>query len=312
MALTQPILIGTSGYCYPSAPPKGWYGAFYPDKKAKGFDELKYYSQIFNTVEINSTFYRPASQAMTKNWATKTPSDFSFAVKLWQKFTHPKKIGRKNVEEEWESITQEDFDKVRAGLEPLADAGKLGALLLQYPAGFHCTPENVESVERTLRAFADYPKVVELRHKSWSENGDETNTLLKDNRASEVIIDEPKFSSSIRQEFKPIGDIFYFRAHGRNAKAWWKHTESWERYDYLYSRAEIKKIAERVKTATSTPGVKKAFALFNNHARANSAANAIMLSQELGVRLKAMPSEAMVSKFPDLVQGREALLTPDA
>ena len=87
---------------------------------------------------------------------------------------------------------------------------------------------------------------------------------------------------------------------------------SWERYDYLYSRAEIKKIAERIRIATSTPEVKKAFALFNNHARANSTANAIMLSQELGMRLKAMPSEAMVSKFPDIVQGREALLTPGA
>jgi uncharacterized protein YecE (DUF72 family) len=127
--------------------------------------------------------------------------------------------------------------------------------------------------------------------------------------ASEVIIDEPKFSTSIRQEFNPIGDIFYFRAHGRNAKAWWKHAESWERYDFLYSQAEIKKIAERINTATSTPGVKKAFALFNNHARANSAANAIMLSQELGVRLKAMPSEAMVSKFPDIVHGREAFIS---
>jgi uncharacterized protein YecE (DUF72 family) len=134
MAITPPILIGTSGYSYPGPPPKGWYGAFYPDAKSKGFDELKYYSQIFNTVEINTTFYRPASQAMTKNWATKTPSDFLFAIKLWQKFTHPKKIGRKDIDEEWESITQEDIDKVRAGLEPLADAGKLGALLLQYPA----------------------------------------------------------------------------------------------------------------------------------------------------------------------------------
>jgi uncharacterized protein YecE (DUF72 family) len=183
---------------------------------------------------------------------------------------------------------------------------------LQYPAGFHCTPENVESVERTLRAFADYPKVVELRHKSWSENTSETKTLLQENRTSEVIIDEPKFSTSIRQEFNPIGEIFYSRAHGRNAKAWWKHAESWERYDDLYSLAEIKKIAERVKTATSTPGVKKAFELFNNHARANSAANAIMLSQELGVKLKALSSETMVSKFPDIMQGREALLTPDA
>jgi uncharacterized protein YecE (DUF72 family) len=308
MAITQPILIGTSGYSYPGPPPKGWYGAFYPDAKSKGFDELKYYSQIFNTVEINSTFYRPPSQAMTKNWAAKTPSDFSFAVKLWQKFTHPKKIGRKNIDEEWEKITQEDIDKVRAGLEPLADARKLGALLLQYPAGFHCTPENVESVETTLRAFADYPKVVELRHKSWSDNSEQRNALLKENRTSEVFIDEPKFSTSIRQDFNPVGDIFYFRAHGRNAKKWWSHDESWERYDYLYTRAEIKKIAERIKGALSKPEVKKAFAVFNNHARANSAANAIMLSQELGVRLRAMPNEAMVAQFPDLVQRREEAL----
>lgn len=117
----------------------------------------------------------------------------------------------------------------------------------------------------------------------------------------------PIFSTSLRQEFKPTGEIFYFRAHGRNAKAWWKHAESWERYDYLYTRAEIKKIAGKVKEAAGTAGVKKAFAVFNNHARANSAANAIMLSQELGVRLKAMPSEAMVAKFPDLVQGRETV-----
>ena len=144
MALAQTILIGTAGYSYPGPPPKGWYGAFYPDAKSKEFDELKYYSQIFNTVEINSTFYRPVSQAITKNWATKTPSDFSFAIKLWQKFTHPKKISRKDVNEKWENITQEDVDKVRAGLEPLADARKLGALLLQYPAGFHCSSDGVQ------------------------------------------------------------------------------------------------------------------------------------------------------------------------
>src|ERR1044071_2897702 len=158
-------------------------------------------------------------------------------------------------------------------LEPLADARKLGVLLVQYPAGFHCTPENIESVENTLRAFADYPKAIELRHKSWSENRSETNKLLKENRTSEAFIDEPKFSTSIRQDFKPTGDIFYFRAHGRNAKAWWKHGESWERYDYLYTRPEIKHLAAKVKQGSSIPGVKKSFAVFNNHARANSAVN---------------------------------------
>ncbi|HET8564669.1 MAG TPA: DUF72 domain-containing protein, partial [Candidatus Binatia bacterium] len=296
----EQIRIGTSGYSYPGPPPKGWSGAFYPEKKPKGFDELEYYSQIFNTCEINQTFYRPPSSKITETWAAKTLHDFTFALKLWQKFTHQKKITRKKSEEEWEAPTRKDFDEFRAGILPLAEAGKLGALLLQYPAGFHCTPENMEDVEKTLKWFYDYPKVVELRHKSWSEKDSEVKRLLEEYRASEVLIDEPKFSTSIRQEPQAIGDIFYFRAHGRNAKAWWHAKETWERYDYCYSRDEIKQHAQRIKTAASTPGVKKAFAFYNNHARANAPANAIMLSQELGVRLKAMANEAMLSKFPQL------------
>jgi uncharacterized protein YecE (DUF72 family) len=301
--LARDIKIGTAGYSYPGSPPKGWYGAFYPEKKSKQFDELKYYSQIFNTCEINNTFYRPPSAGVAKSWGDKTPDDFSFSVKLWQKFTHPIKISRKKTDDQWEAPTQEDFDEFRAGILPLAEAGKLGALLLQYPAGFRYSPENIEKVASTLRWFYDYPKVVELRHKSWSEESRDLKALLLEHRASGVLIDEPKFATSIRQEPESVGDIFYFRAHGRNAKAWWNPKESWERYDYLYSRDEVKKHAERVKTAASTPGVTKAFAFYNNHSRANAPANAIMLAQELGVRLKGMPPEAMITKFPGLVQG---------
>lgn len=93
------IKIGTSGYSYPGPPPKGWYGAFYPEQKPKGFDELKYYSQIFNTCELNNTFYRIPSAQVAKGWAAKTPSDFAFVIKLWQKFTHPMKIGKKQSDE---------------------------------------------------------------------------------------------------------------------------------------------------------------------------------------------------------------------
>ncbi len=298
--MNQPLLIGTSGYSYPGPPPKGWFGAFYPEVKSKGFDELKYYAQIFNTVEINFTFYRPPSAAVAKSWIDKTPIDFSFAIKLWQKFTHPMKISRKGSEDQWEPVTEKDVNEFRSGIQPLAEAGKLGALLLQYPTGFHFTPENMEKVATTLQAFYDYPKVVELRHNSWNESTPSIRALLEENRASRVIIDEPKFASSIRQDFAAIGEMFYFRAHGRNAKAWWQPKESWERYDYCYSREEIKKIAARIKAATSAAGIKKGFAFFNNHARANAPANAIMLSQELGLRLKAMPTEAMLAKFPQL------------
>jgi|ERR1043165_9197585 len=191
------------------------------------------------------------------------------------------------------SPSQKDFDEFRDGILPVADAGKLGALLLQYPAGLHCSPENLEKVQETLRRFYDYPKVVELRHKSWSENSDQPNNLLVENRASNVLIDEPKFKTSIRQGFSPVGDIFYFRAHGRNAKAWRNLKESWQRYDYFYSRDEIKELAGRIKTTAIAPGVKKGFAFFNNHANAN----AIMLAQELGLRLKAMPLEDVHANF---------------
>ena len=296
------IKIGTSGYSYAGAPPKGWYGAFYPEKKSKQYDELKHYSQVFNACEINNTFYRPPSAAVAKSWAQKTPDDFTFAVKCWQKFTHPMKVGRSKSDERWEPASQQDFDEFREGIRPLAEAGKLGVLLLQYPTGFHCSRENLDKIAATLRWFYDYPKVVELRHKSWNEQNAEVRALLLENRASGVLIDEPKFATSIRQEAEAIGDIFYFRAHGRNAKAWWNPQESWQRYDYLYSREEVRRHAEKIKTAAGKPGVKRAFAFYNNHARANAAANAIMLSQELSVRLKAMPPEAMVTKFPELVQ----------
>jgi uncharacterized protein YecE (DUF72 family) len=300
--MAREIRIGTSGFSYPGAPPAGWYGAFYPERKTKGFDELKYFSKVFNTCEINQTFYRPPSAKIASAWAAKTPDDFQFAIKLWQKFTHPKKISRKKSDESWDAPSQKDFDEFRAGILPLADAGKLGALLLQYPAGFHYSPEALAELETTLKWFYDYPKVVELRHKSWSENRDDASRLLLDYRASEVLIDEPKFKTSIRQQPETIGDIVYFRAHGRNAKAWWHAKESWERYDYLYSREEIQRHAEKIKTAAGKSGVKAAFGLYNNHARANAAANAVMLSQELGVKLKGIPSEAMVSRFPEIVK----------
>ena len=212
------IRVGTAGFSYPGHSPAGWYGAFYPARKTKGFDELKYFSQIFNVCEINQTFYRPPTPKVTSAWATKTPDDFKFAIKLWQKFTHPKKIGRKKSEERWEAATDKDFDEFRAGILPLAEAGKLGALLLQYPTGFHFSPENLDALEHTLKRFYDYPKVVELRHRSWSENRDDAACLLREYRASEALLDEPKFKTSIRQEPETIGDVIYFRAHGRNAK----------------------------------------------------------------------------------------------
>jgi uncharacterized protein YecE (DUF72 family) len=85
--------IGTCGYSYPGEPPNGWSGVFYPKGGKKPVHELEFYAGYFNAVEINATFYRPASAAMARGWVNKTPADFVFTVKAWQKFTHPAKLG---------------------------------------------------------------------------------------------------------------------------------------------------------------------------------------------------------------------------
>ena len=168
--MSQPIIrIGTAGYSYPGPPPKGWHGVFYPQARGKRIDELEYYSRIFNTVEINSSFYGPPSERMAHAWIRKTTADFLFTLKLWQKFTHPMKIGQGNSKGQWESTTQADVDLFKTGIHPLAASGKLGAIVLQYPAGFYCSPENVGRLSSTLRVFSEYPRAVELRHRSWSD-----------------------------------------------------------------------------------------------------------------------------------------------
>src|ERR1051325_6428339 len=113
MALAKPILIGCAGFSYPG-PRRRTGTARFIRRKDQRLRSTEILFLDLQHVEINSTFYRPASVAMTKNWAAKTPADFSFAIKLWQKFTHPKKLGGKEVGGEWEKITQQDIDNVRA------------------------------------------------------------------------------------------------------------------------------------------------------------------------------------------------------
>ncbi len=125
------IYIGTSGWSYPKGEGT-WNGYFYPaDKK---LDELIYYSRFFRTVEINSTFYRPPSPRMSQSWANRVPDGFLFAVKLWQKFTHPKMFEKATGEAA--AVSQDDITFFKQSLEPLAAAGKLGVLLAQFPPSF--------------------------------------------------------------------------------------------------------------------------------------------------------------------------------
>jgi uncharacterized protein YecE (DUF72 family) len=285
--------VGTSGWSYPSSGEGSWNGVFYPPGKV---DELSYYAQRFNTVEVNSTFYRPPAPGYVWNWVRKTPADFEFTIKLWQKFTHPGMFAQTTGEDS--EISQNDVDTFRKGLEPLVKTNKLGCLLVQFPPSLRLTPQNLEGLNAILGNFEDYPMAVELRHRSWSDQLALTEEILNNYGASLVYIDEPKFYFSIKQDFKPIGPIFYLRMHGRNVEKWFKHKSAAEKYNYLYSSEELDPFVSgltQIKDLT-----KKLYVYMNNHYRAKAAANAIMIRYKLNFPIDHPFWKGLIEEYPEL------------
>jgi uncharacterized protein YecE (DUF72 family) len=196
-------------------------------------------------------------------------------------------------------LGQEDVDQFRAAIQPLAEAGKLGALLAQFPASFKDDANNRGYLEWLLERFRDYAVAVELRHASWSDAAKDTLQLLNGFDAAWAQIDEPKFRSSIRQTFLPnTRSCFYLRLHGRNAQQWWSHGKSEDRYNYLYSTAELKPFAAAAEEASGK--VRKAYLYTNNHFSAKSVANAAILRHELGQPVPGEYPQEFVERYPDL------------
>ena len=303
------IRIGTCGWSYPSGQGR-WNGVFYPDaaERPRGFDELAYYAEHFNSVEVNVTFYRPPVAGTTKRWAERTPADFDFSIKLYQRFTHPAGLQRDGRPTEAKApgrnpsipdLAQADIDEFKRGIDPIASRGKLGAILVQFPPSFRDSGESRAYLERLLRGFAGYPMAVELRHRSWSDRRTDTLNLLSGFDAALVQIDEPKFRFSIRQDFVPnVTGIYYVRLHGRNAARWWRHDSPDERYDYIYSAGELVPFAEAARAATAL--VKKAYLYLNNHFAAKAVVNATELKHELGQPITGEYRTALVERYPVL------------
>jgi uncharacterized protein YecE (DUF72 family) len=297
------IRVGTSGWNYPTG--RGtWNGIFYPvasGRRRRGagtFDELRFYAEHFNTVEINSTFYGVPAAATVKGWAERTPPDFEFSLKLYQKFTHPKMFEQATGKDPW-SLGKKDVDEFRAAIDPLRTAGKLGALLAQFPQSFRNEPDSIAYIEWLLERFREYPVALELRHRSWSDQPVDTLKLLDAFGAAWVQIDEPKFRFSIRQNLLPnVRTFYYLRLHGRNAAQWWSHDKSEDRYNYLYSAEELKPFAEAAREATRE--VKKAYLYANNHFSAKSVANAAILKHDLGQPLPGEYPQEFVDRYPGL------------
>jgi uncharacterized protein YecE (DUF72 family) len=332
------LRIGTSGWHYPTGEGT-WNGVFYPKSRSKragtaGFDELRFYAEHFDTVEVNSTFYGQPRGDVTRGWASRTPAGFEFSLKLYQKFTHPRMFREAALQRALGSprpgpsvrrgatgaegplavsrngstpflldllaqVTRSDIDEFRAGIEPLANAGRLGALLAQFPASFKDDPSARDYLAHLLRAFSDYPVAVELRHRSWSDAIGDTLALLNGFGAAWVQIDEPKFRFSIRQNYLPnVTSFYYMRLHGRNAAQWWHHEHRDDRYNYLYSAEELTEFAEIAGAAKEL--VKKSYLYTNNHFSAKSVVNAVMLKAQLGEPIAGEYPPALVDRYPEI------------
>jgi uncharacterized protein YecE (DUF72 family) len=282
------IRFGPAGWSYAD-----WQGAVYPEPQPRGFDPLAYLARYFDTIEVNSTFYRPARPHVPARWVRRVSDnpDFKFTTKLWQRFTHQR-------DSAW---TPDEVDAVRAGFDPLAERDCLGAVLVQFPWSFKAGPESLEWLEDVTSAFSNYPLVVEVRHSSWNRPG--FHRWLNERGIGFVNIDQPLFSRSIGPSAEASGRVGYVRLHGRNYQDWFREDAGRDaRYDYLYDRDELEPWVERIRELAEGGLAEDVYVITNNHYRGQAVANAVMLASMFRGRPQKAP-ETLVNAFPDSLAG---------
>lgn len=279
-ALSPGVRVGTAGWMY-----KDWEGIVYPPAR-RGFDRLGFMASLFDTNEVNSTFYRTPPASMARDWARRVANNprFLFTAKLYRGFTHDR------------NATGEDEKAVCDAMEALASAGRLGAVLVQVPMSFRATPENRALLERIFERFAAFPLAAEFRHFSWE--APETLRFLEDRSVGFVNIDQPRLKGNLPATAHVTSPVAYYRFHGRNAAKWFgPDTSNEERYDYLYSERELAPWMERIREGAARKPDSNAFAVMNNHFRGQAVANALQLQQMLTGEMRAAP-ESLARAFP--------------
>ena len=278
------IRVGPAGWSYAD-----WRGRVYPEGTESKFDTLALVSKYFDTAEINSSFYHPPSAETARSWLGRIEHNpnFVFTAKLYRKFTHER--GKASAEDE---------TLFREGIDPLTEAGKLGAVLIQFPWSFKNDLEERSYLTWLVERFNDYPMVVELRHESW--NNPRVLQTLEDLGVGLCDIDQPLFSNSIKPSAEVTSSIGYVRLHGRNYQNWFREeADVLERYDYLYSRDELEPWVSRIKEVAAK--AKQTFVITNNHARGQNLVNAFEILAQLEEGRMPGP-EKLVETYPRLIE----------
>jgi uncharacterized protein YecE (DUF72 family) len=274
--------VGTAGWSYPH-----WNGTVYPKNYGSGFHPLEFLARRFDVVEINSSFYQSLKPEVVRLWMRKVEANprFQFTAKLNHQFTHARVL---------EDAEVRTFSE---GLRPLLRAGKLGALLMQFPWSFRFTAENKDFFIRLRRAFHEFPLVAEMRHSSWM--AEEAVGVFLDYRVGFCNIDQPEYTRAMPPTAFLTSGVGYVRLHGRNPDnslgAYERDAARVRQHDYLYTEGELTDWSKRIehvnRYADST------FVIFNNDAQGKSVVNGLQLQAAISGVRAAAPKE-LRRKFP--------------
>src|SRR5438874_8673009 len=268
-AAAHPIRVGPAGWSY-----SDWEGTVYPPHGSR-FDHLAYLASFFDTIEINSPFYRIPPPTHSKSWVKRVAENpnFKFTTKVFRGFTHDDA-----------ALADADVTAFRNYLDPLADANRLGAVLLQYPWSFKNSDESRDKLAALFNAFDGYPLALEVRHATFQN--EEFFQFLNEHNVAWVNVDQPLFHDSVKPSDAMTGPLAYARLHGRNYEKWFAHGETWERYNYLYSKEELSPWVDRIQTMAAA---KETYVVTNNHFRGQAIVNAVELEESLGMEAKMPP-----------------------
>ncbi|MFQ5767853.1 MAG: DUF72 domain-containing protein [Acidobacteriota bacterium] len=284
-----PIMVGTAGWAY-----SDWEGIVYPEGSRSSLDRLAWMARFVDIMEINSTFYRAPRPGDVRSWVdrVKHRPGFRFSAKLERVFTHlsdPPPAGAET--------------RFKKGIEPLAAAGRLAALLVQFPISFKNQPENRRRLARLLARFSEYPLAVEIRDRGWLDS--RFMEFLTARGVALAGIDQPQIGASVGPSLPRTASFFYVRLHGRNSANWFRQEAGRDaRYDYLYSPRELDPWLGWMKEAAAagTPGV----VIANNHYRGQAAVNAVEIRAALRKRKVKAPAP-LIRTFPHLADVAESL-----
>jgi uncharacterized protein YecE (DUF72 family) len=308
-----PIRVGICAWADPALIEDG---SFYPRKSMTPEARLRFYSAVFDTVEVNSSYYAIPDVRHVLGWAQRTPPGFVFSVKAYGAMTghharpeslpaemrallpeHPARTRRGEIDAG--SIPPEALDAAfalfRASLRPLAEAGKLGYVLFQFAPWVRFGERRLEYLASLPERLPGWTLAVEFRDRSWfPDRAEETLRVLRDAGLAHVIVDAPAAPNAVPRVVRITAPTAVFRLHGRNRHGWLRQLRGEEpavreKYDYLYSEAELGGMLADVKAVAEES--EQVFVSFNNNNRAYPVQNALMMRRLLGQPAHAVPDQ---------------------